>query len=254
MTFITLPERPSKPRYKGFSVLMDTGYPTEYFQDVITSHEDLIDMVKFGWGTSLVTKDIKIKTQLLQNLDIPFYFGGTLLEKAIQQDVINEYIDFVKYFGVKIVEVSNGTLPISSLEKAKIIKQLKQDFVVYSEVGFKDPKKSIEMYPAQWVSQIKSDFDAGADYVIAEARESANSGLFRENGELRFGLLEEILNSGIEIEKMIFEAPNKAAQVYFIERLGASVNLANIGFDDIVGLETLRVGIRFDTFFNFEDK
>lgn len=252
MTFLKLPERPLKPRKNGFTIIMDTGYPTQYFEDIVTSHKDLIDTVKFGWGTSLVTKDIKLKTALLDREGIPFYFGGTLLEKAIQQNAVDRYIDFAKLHGAKAVEVSNGTLSISSTDKALLIEKLKKDFIVYSEVGAKDPKKSIEMYPAQWVMQIKNDFSAGADYVITEARESGNSGVFRENGELRFGLIEEMLDSDIELDRMIFEAPNKSSQVYFIERLGANVNLANIAFNDVVGLETLRLGIRFDTFFNFE--
>jgi phosphosulfolactate synthase len=252
MTFLNLPERPAKPRSRGVTVIMDTGYSTEYFTDVVNSHADLIDTVKFGWGTALATKDIKQKTELLQSMGVPFYFGGTLLEKAIQQNALDEFIRFANLHGAKIIEVSNGTLPLSSSEKSAIIERLKKDFIVYSEVGSKDPKKSIEMYPAKWVEQIKSDFAAGADYVIAEARESGNSGVFRENGELRFGLIEEMLDSDIELDRMIFEAPNKASQVYFIERLGSNVNLANISRGDVVALETLRLGIRFDTFFNFE--
>lgn len=252
MTFLKLPERPAKPRKNGFTVIMDTGCPTQYFEDVVNSHKELIDTVKFGWGTSLVTQDIKQKTDLLKRMKIPFYFGGTLLEKAIQQNAVEDYIKFAKSHGASAVEVSNGTLPISSSDKSSLIQKLKNEFIVYSEVGSKDPKKSIEMYPAKWIAEIKNDFAAGADYVIAEARESGNSGVFRENGEIRFGLIEEMLNSDIDLNRMIFEAPNKTSQVYFIERLGTNVNLANIALSDIVGLETLRLGIRFDTFFNFE--
>ena len=254
MEYLDLPIRNKKPRDKGFNIIIDKGYPLQYFKDVILSYSDNIDFVKFGWGTGLINKDILAsKIDILLESHIDYFFGGTLFEKFLYQGKINEYKKLLKKFKCYYVEISNGTLNIPNKTKAEYIKDFAKDFKVLSEVGLKDAEKSEKMHPKKWIECIKEDLAFGAYKVIIEARESGTSGICRSNGDLRIGLLEEILESDIDIEKIIFEAPNKKLQVYFINKIGSNCNLANIAFGDIVGVETLRLGLRSDTFFNKED-
>lgn len=248
---LALPTRASKPRTTGLTILIDNGVPTRYFTDVIESMSPCIDFVKFGWGTSVVTKDLQAKIACLQDNDVQFFFGGTLFEKFLLQGKVQEYRAYCKHFGCEYVEISNGTVDLTNREKAKYIGEFAQDFHVFSEVGYKDSEQSINLHPAKWVEFIREDLAAGAEKIITEAREGGTSGICRSNGELRFGLMEEIFDA-VEIDKMIFEAPNKTLQTYFIRRLGSSVNLANVAFGDAIGLETLRLGLRSDTLSVFE--
>ena len=248
---LQLPQRSSKPRTVGLTILIDNGVPLHYFQDTIQSHGDWIDFVKFGWGTSLVTKHLREKTACLRDYGIPFFFGGTLFEKFASQGKINEYYRFCQSYGCEYVEISNGTLNWSNREKAKYIGQFAKAFHVFSEVGKKDSEKSLKQSSTEWIESIWEDLEAGAEKVIMEARESGTSGLCTGKGELRHGLIDAILHSGINADKLIFEAPQKAMQAYFIKRLGPNVNLANIPFADAVSLETLRLGLRSDTFYAF---
>ena len=244
---LNLPNRFSKPRSQGFTVIIDTGYSTQYFKDVITSHEDLIDFVKFGWGTCMVTKDIKQKIEFLNSVGINWFFGGTLFEKALQQNKVEEFRDFCQSHEAQFVEISNGTIDITNSQKAEYIKSFRSDFKVFSEVGYKDSDRSQNLSPSKWVSFIEEDFAAGATWVITESRESGKSGICRTNGEIRRGLIEDICAAVQTPENLVFEAPNKNLQTYFVARLGCNVNLANISFQDVVGLETLRLGLRSDT-------
>lgn len=246
--FLNLPPRTSAPRDQGLTNLIDPGLPTQYFRDTIESHGHLVDCVKFGWGTSLVTKDLGLKIEILRANNVAFCFGGSLFEKALQQERVADYRKWCKEVRCPIVEISDGSVDIKRPEKTRYIQEFAQDFVVYSEVGYKDSEKSINLPPSKWVEFIQADLAAGAKYVITEARESGTSGICRSNGELRFGLIEDVLNSHIDPNKLIFEAPNKALQTFFIRRLGSSVNLGNIAFSDVIGLETLRLGLRADTF------
>lgn len=249
MTFnLNLPSRPLKPRPTGISCLIDNGHPTSYFRDVVDSHGDLIDYVKFGWGTSLVTREIAEKIKLLEAHQIPFFFGGTLFEKAYQENCVDEYLTFCRTSGCKIVEVSNGTIRSSLDEKCDLIRRITRDFEVWSEVGFKDSQQSLDFPPSRWIESIEAEFEAGSVRVITESRETGTSGICRQDGEVRYGLIEDILNSGIDIDKLVFEAPNKDLQAYFILKIGTNVNLANIHFRDIVSTETLRLGLCHDTF------
>lgn len=250
--FIKLPERHSKPRAAGLSVLIDNGYPLKFYEDVVVSHHSLIDYIKFGWGTALVTPSIKEKIAIARAHNIEVFMGGTFFEKSAVQNKVPEYAAYLNKLGVTWLEVSNGTIDIDNTKKAEYIRQLSGDFSVLSEVGFKDSERSLELYPAQWVVYIEQDFAAGSKWVITEARESGTSGICRPDGEIRFGLINEIANSGIDTEKMIFEAPNKNLQKYFIDHFGANVNLANIAFNDVIPLETLRLGLRSDTLMMFE--
>jgi phosphosulfolactate synthase len=246
---LNLPSRPPKPRPIGTSCLIDDGLPTSYFRDVIESHGDLIDNVKFGWGTSLVTREIQEKIKILASHQIPFFFGGTLFEKAYQCDRVDEYLAFCRESGCEIIEVSNGTLSFSLDEKCDLIRRISCDFAVWSEVGFKDPQQSLDFPPSRWIESIEAELDAGSTRVIIEARESGTSGICRRDGEVRYGLIEDILTSGVDVDKLVFEAPNKELQTYFILKLGPNVNLANIHFSEIVGTETLRLGLCHDTFY-----
>lgn len=244
---IDLPTRTARPRETGLTSLIDPGLPTRYFQDVVESHGPLIDCVKFGWGTALVTKDLREKIAVLKAHGVAFYFGGSLFEKALQKGQVEAYRSWCSAMGCEVVEISNGTLDISQADKARHIAEFARDFIVYSEVGYKDSERSINLPPSKWVEFIQGDLAAGARYAITEARESGTSGICRSNGELRFGLIEDVLAAPIDHSKLIFEAPNKTLQVFFIKKLGSNVNLGNIAFADIIGLETLRLGLRSDT-------
>lgn len=242
-----LPLRIQKPRTHGLTVVIDTGAPTQFFTDVIASHGHLIDFIKFGWLTAYVTQDLNKKLSVLKNANIPFFFGGTFFEKALLQNKLAEFIKYVSSCGTEFIEVSNGTIDLSHTQKANYIHELAKNFLVLSEVGFKDAKRSEQFQHAQWLECIKKDLAAGASYVITETRESGSSGLCLPNGELRLNLVEEILQAGFNTQQLIFEAPNKMLQNYFIHQLGANVNLANIALTDSVALETLRLGLRSET-------
>ncbi|PIQ42572.1 MAG: phosphosulfolactate synthase [Gammaproteobacteria bacterium CG11_big_fil_rev_8_21_14_0_20_46_22] len=251
-TKLNLPKKEKKPRTVGLNALIDNGYPLGFFKDVIESFSDKIDFIKFGWGTSVVTPFIEDKIKIAQKANIEVFMGGTLFEKYLLSGALNEYIATLRKLNIKWVEVSNGTINLSNTKKAEYIKKLSQEFKVLSEVGFKDSVRSIELQPSKWIEYIEQDFDAGSEYVITEARESGTSGICRSDGEVRFGLINEIASSAIKLDRLIFEAPNKHLQVYFITHFGPNVNLANIAFADVIPLETLRYGLRSDTLMLFE--
>jgi phosphosulfolactate synthase len=231
---------------------IDGGLPTHYFADVVGSFGGLIDVMKLGWGTSLVTEDLKYKIDALREASVDFYFGGTLFEKFVSQDKFDDWRRFCDRFDCRYVEISNGTIPMSNREKAAYIARVAGDYTVYSEVGYKESARSEAMRPQLWIEYITEDLAAGASMVITEARESGSSGICRPNGELRFGLIEEIAESGLDLDRVLFEAPNKALQVYLIRRFGSEVNLGNIATSDIVALETLRLGLRGDTLLDWD--
>lgn len=248
---LTLPNRMEKPRINGLNILIDNGYPNRFFEDVIRSHSPLIDKVKFGWGTSVVTKNIAEKIKILKELNIPFFFGGTLFEKFFNQGKLDNYFSFCKEIGCSTIEVSDGTVEISAEDRESIISEIKSDFEVLSEVGFKDQERSQNLSPTKWIALIEKDIESGAKYVILEARESGSSGICRPNGEVRYGLIEDVIDSGLPVDTLIFEAPNKKLQTYFIKKIGVNVNLANISFNDVIAMETLRLGLRSETLLHF---
>jgi phosphosulfolactate synthase len=251
-TVLALPERAAKPRAHGLTIVIDNGVPLSHFQDVVESMGGLVDLIKFGWGTALVSDMLEQKIACLRAHQVEYFFGGTLFEKYLSQRLLKEYVNYCQRYECRYVEISNGTIALSNAEKAEIIADFAQDFRVLSEVGYKDSDRSLHLHPAQWVEYIRQDLAAGAERVITEARESGTSGICRPNGEVRFGLIEEILASDIDSDALIFEAPNKEIQAYFIRRLGPNVNLANIHMQDIIPLETLRLGLRSDTLLAFE--
>jgi phosphosulfolactate synthase len=251
---LTLPAHEVKPRTRGLTMVIDHGLPSGYFEDAIASAAPLIDYVKFGWGTALVTDDLARKISCLRDHDVGFYFGGTLFEKFVAQDRFEDYLVWCRHWGTTLIEVSNGTIPLSNTAKAAYVRKCADEFTVFSEVGFKDADRSLRLSPAQWVDCIGEDLDAGSSLVITEARESGRSGICRPDGELRWGLIEDILGSGIDPERLLFEAPTKDLQTHFVTRLGPNVNLGNVKADDVIGLETLRLGLRADTLMHFEQE
>ncbi|WP_316572589.1 phosphosulfolactate synthase [Neobacillus sp. YIM B06451] len=250
-TGLDLPEREAKPRFNGVTVLIDNGVPVGFFADTIKSASRYVDFVKFGWGTSIVSPSLKNKISILQEHGVGYFFGGTLFEKFLSQNKLDDYYDYCKQFGCMHVEISNGTLPMPNKEKARHITNFSKEFTVFSEVGNKD--SSVTFSPSEWLECIEEDLEAGAAKVITEARESGTSGICQSNGEMRFDIVNDILASGIPLERILFEAPTKKMQTEFIRLAGSNVNLANIPFSDVIALETLRLGLRSDTFFLFEE-
>jgi len=251
-TALLLPQRAVKPRETGLTMVIDGGLPLAHFTDVVSSAADYIDYVKFGWGTAMVTSKLSVKIDALHANGIGFYFGGTLFEKFVLQGRFEDFRKLCLEHSCRHVEVSNGTISMSNSEKASYIRKLADDFTVVSEVGFKDPARSEQLPPSMWVEYIREDLDAGASLVTLEARESGKSGICRPDGALRFGLIEDVLNSGIDQDSLLFEAPSTALQTYFITRLGSDVNLGNVPASGIISLETLRLGLRADTLDTFE--
>jgi phosphosulfolactate synthase len=250
--FLDLPRRSAKPRPDGLTMVIDNGLPHGWFVDAVTMNAPYIDVVKFGWGTAIVTPDIERKFEVLRNLDIPYYFGGTLFEKFVAQNRFESFMTLCRLCGCTMVEVSNGTITLSNDDKADYISRCAQEFSVLSEVGFKDQGRSEAMGAGEWAQAIAQDLAAGAQRVITEARESGRSGICDANGRPRRDLVDAILASGIDPAQLIFEAPNKDLQTYWITLLGSNVNLGNIAPGDVVGLETLRLGLRSDTLEFFE--
>jgi len=247
VTALHLPERSQKPRANGITMMVDGGLPTRYFCDLVQSAADHLDFVKFGWGTALVTPELDRKVAFLRESGIEYYLGGTLFEKFVLQDRFEDFRDLCHHHGCRYVEVSNGTIDLTNTEKAGYIRKLSDEFEVISEVGFKDGERSENFPPSKWIAAILEDRDAGAVLVTLEARESGRSGICRPDGQLRFGLIEEMLASGISQDALLFEAPTTDLQTFFVKRVGPNVNLGNVAATGLIGLETIRLGLRADT-------
>ncbi len=251
-TTLQLPARAAKPRQTGLTMMIDGGLPAGQFTDIVSSGAEYIDFVKFGWGTAVVTGNIDAKIDVLRRCDIGFYFGGTLFEKFVLQERLDDFRRFCTEHQCQHVEVSNGTISMSNTEKASYIRKLADDFTVISEVGFKDPTRSAQLSAGEWIDCIGEDLAAGASMATLEARESGRSGICRSDGTLRSDLIEDVLAAGIGREQLLFEAPTTALQAHFISRLGPDVNLGNIPAQGVLSLETLRLGLRADTLTAFE--
>ena len=251
-TALRLPSRAAKPRRNGLTMVIDGGIGVAHFADLVASAAEYIDFVKFGWGTAVVTAGLQAKIDVLAEHEIGFYFGGTLFEKYVLQGRFDDYRKFCDTWSCRHVEVSNGTITLSNSEKASYIRKLTGDVTVISEVGYKDPGRSEQLPPRIWAEYIAEDLAAGASLVTLEARESGRSGICRPDGALRFGLVEDVLASGLNQDSLLFEAPSTTLQAYFVTRLGPDVNLGNIPAPGVIGLETLRLGLRADTLAAFE--
>lgn len=243
-----VPERTQKPREKGFTMVMDKGLSIREVEDFLSVGGDYVDIVKLGWATSYVTPNLDEKLRIYKEAGIPFYFGGTLFEAFIVRDQFDDYRKILDKYDMSFAEVSDGSIEMDHDEKCEYVRTLSQQVTVLSEVGSKDEEKIIPPY--KWIELMQKELDAGAWKVIGEARESGNVGLFRSTGEVRSGLVQEILTK-IPFEKIIWEAPQKTQQVYFIKLVGSNVNLGNIAPNDVIPLETIRLGLRGDTFTHF---
>jgi phosphosulfolactate synthase len=246
-----IPERTDKPRANGLTMVMDKGLSVEEAKNFLSVAHPHVDIVKLGFGTSFVTPNLKDKLAVYRSYDLPVYFGGTLFEAFLIRNQFEDYINVCKEFGIQYMEVSDGSVTIPHAEKCGYIEKLTKHGIVLSEVGSKDAEHIIPPY--KWIELMRAELAAGAAYVIAEARESGNVGIYRGSGEVREGLVQEILTQ-IPAEKILWEAPQKGQQLYFIELIGANVNLGNIAPSEVIPLETMRLGLRGDTFDLFLDK
>tara|TARA_B100001059_G_C17818961_1_gene577038 strand:+ start:1509 stop:2276 length:768 start_codon:yes stop_codon:yes gene_type:complete len=240
-----IPERPAKPRNSGLTMVMDKGLSFRQAEDFLEVAADKTDIIKLGFGTSTVTPSLNRKLEIYQEAKIPVYFGGTLFEAYVIRNQFDEYKKLLDKFKITHAEVSDGSMEISEDQKCEYINSLAKDFTVLSEVGSKDAEKIIPPY--KWIAMMKAEIAAGAWKVIAEARESGTVGIFRNSGEIRSGLIEEILQH-IPLDTILWEAPQKVQQVWFLTLYGHNVNLGNIAPHEIIPLETLRLGLRGDTF------
>ena len=243
-----IPERTQKPREKGFTMAMDKGLSVRQAEDFVSVSSEHVDIVKLGWATSYVTPNLNEKLDVYRAAGIPFYFGGTLFEAFIVRNQFEDFRKLLDKYDVPFAEVSDGSLEMDHDKKCEYITELSKQVTVLSEVGSKDEEKIIPPY--KWIELMQKELDAGAWKVIGEAREGGNVGLFRSTGEVRSGLVQEILTK-IPFEKIIWEAPQKSQQVYFIKLMGANVNLGNIAPEEVIPLETIRLGLRGDTFNHF---
>ncbi len=246
-----LPERINKPRNHGITMVMDKGLSIEETRNFLSVAESYVDVVKLGFGTSYVTPNLDKKLAVYRSANVPIYFGGTLFEAFLVRDQLEDYIRICQEYRVGYIEVSDGSVNIDHKEKCRLIERLTQYGTVLSEVGSKDAAHIIPPY--KWIELMRAELNAGATFVIAEARESGNVGIYRGTGEVREGLVQEILTQ-IPSEKILWEAPLKSQQLYFIELIGANVNLGNIAPNEMIALEAMRIGLRGDTFELFLNK
>jgi phosphosulfolactate synthase len=246
-----IPSRTNKPRTNGITMVMDKGMSIQESINFISVAEPYVDLVKLGFGTSMVTPNLREKLAMYAESNIPVYLGGTLFEAFLIRNCFDEYLQMVTDYGLKYVEVSDGSINIPHSEKCGYIEKLAKHVTVLSEVGSKDAAHIIPPY--KWIELMKAELEAGSEYVIAEAREAGNVGIYRSSGEVREGLVQEILTQ-IPQDKIIWEAPQKAQQVYFLELCGCNVNLGNIAPNELIPLEATRIGLRGDTFGFYLDK
>ena len=240
-----IPERNKKPRAAGLTMVMDKGLSIEEAKNFLSVAHPHVDIVKLGFGTSFVTPNLKEKIDIYQSYEIPVYFGGTLFEAFLIRNQFDDFIQVCKDYNIRYMEVSDGSITIPHAEKCGYIEKLTKHGTVLSEVGSKDAEHIIPPY--KWIELMRAELSAGSTYVIAEAREAGTVGIYRGTGEVREGLVQEILTQ-IQGEKIIWEAPQKEQQLYFIELLGCNVNLGNIAPTEVIPLEAMRIGLRGDTF------
>ncbi len=243
-----LPDRSAKPRSVGLTMVMDKGLGVRETEDFIDANRSYIDIVKLGFGSALVTPRLADKLKLYAEAGIPVYFGGTLLEAYLVRDDFKGYLDVISKFGIKYAEISDGSITLAHEEKCNLIKRLKKHVTVISEVGSKE--EGIIIHPSRWIEMMQKELDAGVWKVIAEARESGTVGIYRPNGKAHVMLINKIV-SKVPVENIIWETPIKSQQVYFIKLFGANVNLGNIAPAEVIALESLRLGLRSDTFYQF---
>lgn len=243
-----LPERTAKPRNSGLTMVMDKGLSVREAEDFMSVGSEYTDFVKLGFGTSLITPGFETKIRIYRNAGVIPYFGGTLFEAFIIRDMFREFVDFLDKNGIELVEVSDGSYDIEHNRKLEYISRLAEKFTVISEVGSK--KANVIYTPEEWVAMMKTELGAGSVKVIAEARESGNTGIYNKDGSVNNAIICTI-SEHVRLENVIWEAPLKNQQAWFVKNFGANVNLGNIAPAEIIPLESLRLGLRGDTFFQF---
>ncbi len=246
-----MPQRSIKPRENGITMVMDKGLSLREAEDMIYTAGHLIDFVKLGFGTSLFTNNLEEKINFYQSNDIKVYLGGTLFEAFVVRNMFDEYQKFIAGLNINIVEISDGSMQMKHETKCEYIKILSENNIVISEVGSKEA--GIIIAPNRWIKMMQSELEAGSSKVIAEARESGTVGIYRPDGSAHVTLINKIL-SKVAADKIIWEAPLKSQQLWFIKHFGANVNLGNIAPSEVISLETLRMGLRGDTFNQFLPK
>jgi phosphosulfolactate synthase len=247
----SIPERTTKPRQSGLTMVMDKGLSLREAEDFLSVSSPYTDVVKLGFGSAYVTPNVEKKIALYNEANVPVYFGGTLLEAFIVRGEFKNYFKVLEKYKIKYCEISDGSITIPHDLKCKYIKELSKAVTVISEVGSKE--EGIIIRPNVWIQMIEAELEAGVWKVIAEARESGTVGIYRPNGKAHVVLINKIVGR-IPHEKIIWEAPQKSGQAYFIKLFGANVNLGNIAPNEVIALESLRIGLRSDTFFQFIDK
>jgi phosphosulfolactate synthase len=242
---LNLPARDAKPRSEGVTHVIDRGLSIAEIDGMVEVAGDYIDIVKLGWGTALATGNLDRKLERYRHHGIPVVLGGTLTELAIARGRLDDLIEWVTELGLEYFEISDGTIALEHEHKLELIERLAQRFTILSEVGSKDDTGAITP-PYVWVEQMRAELAAGAWKVIAEGREAGTAGIFRPDGEVREGLIGEIVHE-IDSARILFDAPRKDQQVWFMRRFGPSVNLSNVPVGEVLALETLRLGLRSDT-------
>ena len=246
-----LPQRNTQPRTSGMTMVMDKGLSLEEAKNFMSVSAPHVDLVKLGFGTAVVTPHLREKIEVYKSNGMAVYFGGTLFEAYLIRNQVNDYVAILREYGIDYIEVSDGSITIPHAEKCGYIEKMTKHGTVLSEVGSKDATHIIPPY--RWIELMKAELQAGSSYVIAEAREAGNVGIYRGTGEVREGLVQEILTQ-IPAEKIIWEAPQKAQQLYFLELIGCNANLGNIPPNEVIALEAMRIGLRGYTFTLYLDK
>lgn len=247
-----LPERAQKPRKVGLTMVMDKGLGRRAAEDLAENAAPYIDFIKLGWTTAYLVRSLADKLRIYREAGIEPYFGGTLWEAFYIRKAEVEFYRILDRYQMRVVEISDGSVEVPHEEKLRWIDSFKsRGYIVLSEVGSKDATKVLP--PFRWIELIQTELAAGSSWVIAEARESGTVGMYRSTGEVREGLVEEVVHA-IPVEKLIFEAPQRAQQAWFIRRFGTNVNLGNIAPEDSISVETMRLGLRGDTFWSFLER
>lgn len=243
-----IPVRENQPRNNGLTMMMDKGLSWRQAENFVDCSAHLTDLVKLGFGTSFVSKDLEKKIAIYKEAGLKTYLGGTLFEAFVVRGMFDDYRKLLDKYKLDTCEVSDGSIVLSHDKKCEYIAELSKDFTVLSEVGSKEA--GIFISPSKWISMMTDELAAGSWKVIAEARESGNVGIYRPNGTAHVALVNKIISS-VKVENILWEAPQKSQQVWFIKQFGANVNLGNISHSEVIPLECLRLGLRGDTFFDY---
>lgn len=246
MDYLDLPERTSGDREYGLTSIIDLGIPIGELSFILEDYSPFIDIAKIGIGSAYITPFLQEKIDLYKQYGIKPYCGGTLFEKCYYQKKLSQYLKSMTDLGIEWVEISNGTLNIPLDERLKLIAEIKQDFYVISEVGSKDSCENLSV--TEWIHEIEQLLDAGSKFVITEGRDSGTSGIYHDNGQIKSDLIRQLVEK-IDYMKIIFEAPTPKQQMFFINLLGANVNIGNVKIREVLMLETQRRGLRSETFF-----